>query len=199
MSVVALLGGTFDPPHLGHVGAARYVLERKLVSKVLVIPVFSHAFAKQPASPFDERLELCRLAFSELEQVEVSDLERQLSVPSYTITTVRALKERRPHESFRLLVGSDVVAELPRWHEAEALLRLCPPLVLERVGYPAPGALPAALPDISSSELRRSLRELGDPPYDTTAYRRLAQLMPAAVLKRALSEGHYRAGPKPTS
>jgi nicotinate-nucleotide adenylyltransferase len=189
---IGVLGGTFDPPHWAHVGAARYVLSEALVSRVFVVPVFSHAFAKQPLAPFESRVHMCELAFAGISGVEVLGIERELPSPSYTITTVRALRERFPAETFRLLVGTDVVSDLPRWHESAELLSLAPPLVLERRGYPFPGSLPAALPEVSSTELRQELARLHQHPDRADLRSRLSQLVPEVVLEWIRKQGLYR-------
>ena len=74
---VGVFGGSFNPPHVGHVLAAAYLLSMAAVDRVLVIPVFRHPFAKTLAS-FEDRLAMCQLAMTWLPQVEVSDIERQL-------------------------------------------------------------------------------------------------------------------------
>src|SRR3954453_19837484 len=81
---LAILGGSFDPPHFGHVFLAAYALGSANVERVLVVPVFQHAFAK-PLSPFEDRLHMCELAFRDLRRVEVSDLERELGGVSRTL------------------------------------------------------------------------------------------------------------------
>jgi nicotinate-nucleotide adenylyltransferase len=189
---IGVLGGTFDPPHLGHVGAAEYVLNHGLVSRVLVIPVFSHAFAKEPLAPFADRLQMCQLAFAHLPEVTISDIEKDLPTPNYTISTIRSLSVRFPEESFRIIIGSDVVSDLPRWRESDALLHLAPPLVLERQGYPSPLALQAQLPLIASSELRVDLRELGKKPNDPALTERISRCLPKAVFARILEKGLYQ-------
>ena len=74
---VALFGGSFNPPHMGHVLAVAYVLGVGLVDRVLVVPVFEHALGKQLV-PFQHRLEMARRAFGWLPRVEVSTIEEQL-------------------------------------------------------------------------------------------------------------------------
>jgi nicotinate-nucleotide adenylyltransferase len=189
---IGVLGGTFDPPHWAHVGAAGYVLSEGLVSRVLVVPVFAHAFVKAPLAPFESRVRMCELAFAGVSRVEVLDIEEHLPAPSYTIATVRALRERYPGESFRMLVGSDVVSDLARWHESEELLRLAPPLILERRGYPVSGSLPAELPQVSSTELRRELALLHRHQESAEVRARLSQWVPEPVLEWILEKGLYR-------
>jgi nicotinate-nucleotide adenylyltransferase len=189
---IGVLGGTFDPPHVAHVGAARYVLGAGLVSQVFVIPVFFHAFAKEPLAPFEARVRMCELAFADVPGATVQDLEKTLPSPSYTVATVRALKERYPNESFRIIVGTDVIPDLPRWHESSALLGLAPPLILERRGYPVEGALPAALPQVASTELRRNLELFHRDPSNHELRAQLSRLVPEPVLDWILEKGLYQ-------
>jgi nicotinate-nucleotide adenylyltransferase len=154
---VALFGGSFNPPHLAHVLAAQLVLASGAAQRVWVIPCGTHPFAKDLLD-FATRLKLCHLAFDPLgPRVEVLDLEGQRS-PSYTIDTVEDLKARFPEHSFRLLLGTDNLADLARWKDSQRLLELAPPLVIGRLGHQDRSAyLPLALPDVSSSEVRARL------------------------------------------
>lgn len=182
---VALYGGSFNPPHVGHVLAAAYLTSVAGFERVLVVPVFEHAFDKQLA-PFEQRVSLCRLAFSRLVDVEVSTIERELPAPNYTISTVKALLAHHPDWRIRVVVGADVLPEIERWHEADELQRLAPLYVLGRRGVSDSAAPPALLPDVSSSEIRaRCARETDDDPA-------LARLVPAPVLEVIRAWGLYR-------
>jgi len=189
---IGILGGTFDPPHRAHVAAVEFVLNQALVEQVFVIPVFAHAFAKRPTLSFDERLRLCELAFSGTRATRILDIERALQVPNYTVSTVRALTALYPNDSFRLLMGTDVGREFSRWREAESLRALAPPLLLERQGYPEGDALPANLPQVSSTELRALLRNFHERPGELGLRTELERLLPVAVLTEVLDRGWYR-------
>src|SRR5687767_3051770 len=104
---VALFGGSFNPPHIGHVLAVTYVLSVGRVDRVVVVPVFDHALGKR-LEPFEHRLEMARRAFDWLPQVDVSDIEERLGTPSRTLRTVLALESAHPEWDLRLLVGSDI-------------------------------------------------------------------------------------------
>jgi nicotinate-nucleotide adenylyltransferase len=194
MTRIAFFGGTFDPPHRGHTEAASWVARSGEVDEVLVVPVYGHAFDKKPWLDFEVRCELCRLAFGGRDHVSVSDIEATLPRPSYTIETIRALKRKYPDASFRLVVGTDIVSDLPRWREAEELLRIAPPLVLARKGYDGPG-IAADLPEISSSELRAMLVERRASPSPELEARLLRFLEPQ-VLARIWERGYDRNLPR---
>ena len=192
---LGFLGGSFDPPHVAHVEMARLALSSGHVDEVVVVPVFAHAFEKRAWASFDDRIALCGLAFAELPQVGVLPIERELASPSYTVQTIRALLSRRPAERMRLLVGADVVPELPRWHEADALLKLAPPLVFARVGTPLPTGAIAGLPAVSSTEVRTLLRKVLTDEPEPGDEARVESLLPLPVLAEIRRRRLYGAEP----
>ncbi len=181
---VAVFGGSFNPPHVGHVLAAAYALSIEAIDRVLVVPVFRHPFSKELA-PFDDRLRMCELAFRVVPQAEVSDVERRLGGDSLTLRTLERLREDHPSWSLRLVLGSDVVADLPKWHRFDRIRELAPPLFLQRAGSLEPGLGPAVLPEISSTAVRAAMRA-----GDRAA---LARTVPRAVVAHALAQGLYGA------
>ena len=153
---VAIFGGSFNPPHVSHVLAVTYALSTAPIDDVLVVPVFQHPFAKELAS-FDDRLEMCRLAMGWLPGVTISKVEQELGGESRTLRTVEHLIATRPRDAFRLLVGADVLADLPKWHRFDRIRELAPPIVLGRAGVEEREAPEAFLPAVSSTELRDRL------------------------------------------
>lgn len=188
---VAVFGGSFNPPHVAHVLAAVYALSVAPVDEVLVVPVFRHPFAKELA-PFDDRLAMCELAMGWIPGVRVSAVERDLGGESLTLRTLVHLAAENPSWCMRLLVGSDVVPDLPKWHRFDEVAKLASPLVLPRAGATEDEVL---LPDVSSTQVRARLGRAfgvaatgGDPAEDEI----LARLLPSRVLAYALSRGLYR-------
>jgi nicotinate-nucleotide adenylyltransferase len=183
---VALFGGSFNPPHVGHVLAVTYALSVGLVDRVIVVPVFEHALGKRLV-PFDHRLELCRRAFAWLPGVEVSGIEARLGAPSRTLHTILALEAEHPDWTLRLLVGSDITGEIDKWHAFEEIERRAPPLILDRAGAGA-GASARLLPEVSSTEVRALLgrRRSGE-----RIAPELAALVPSAVLDYVLAQQLY--------
>src|SRR5262249_33315608 len=131
---VAVFGGSFNPPHVAHLLAVVYALATAPVDRILVVPVYRHPFAKELA-PFEDRLEMCRLAMGWVPGVTISDIERELGGESLTLRTVEHLRSQHPEFELRLLVGADVLPDLPKWHRFERIAALAPPLVLARAGY----------------------------------------------------------------
>ncbi|MET0282878.1 MAG: nicotinate-nicotinamide nucleotide adenylyltransferase [Polyangiales bacterium] len=166
---LAVFGGSFDPPHVGHVFLAAYALSIAGVERVVAAPTFEHAFGK-PLSAFEHRMEMCRRAFAALPAVEVSPIERELGGTSRTLRLLTELQRRHPGHQLRLLIGSDILAESARWQGFDAIRALAPPIVVSRGGHGDEGG--PIFPQVSSSELRATLRR-GE--YD-------AQVLPHAVL-----------------
>jgi nicotinate-nucleotide adenylyltransferase len=180
---VAFFGGSFDPPHVGHVLGATYALSSGQVDRVLCVPVFAHPFAKS-LSAFEHRLAMARLAFQTLTRAEVSDIERTLPTPNYTWHTLQALRQQHPEWQLRLLAGSDVFAERHKWQHFDEVVQLAPPLLLPRAGVP--GTQETVLPEVSSSQVRALLR---DEPITSP---RLTALVPRNVLEYTAAHGLYR-------
>jgi nicotinate-nucleotide adenylyltransferase len=184
---VAFYGGSFNPPHVAHVLAAAYVLSAGDFEKLIVVPVFDHAFDKQLA-PFDDRVRMTELAMAVVGAVEVSRIEESLGSPSRTLFTLRALSQRHPTWRFRLVVGSDVLYEAQKWHAFEKIQELAPLFVLGRVGSPHPEAPEAILPAVSSTHVR----ELIARPDDALGRAELERLVPRAVLRYIEEHSLYR-------
>lgn len=156
---LAVFGGSFDPPHIGHVFLATYALSVGGVERVIVAPTFEHALGKR-LGPFAARLALCERAFAPLLGCEVSPIEQELGGTSRTLRLVTELQVRYPGHQLRLLIGADILAETQRWQRFDEIVARAPLLVAERGGY-ATGASAPLLPEVSSSAIRNAL-ERGD-------------------------------------
>lgn len=156
MQRVGIFGGSFNPPHVAHVLAASYALLVAPIDSICVIPVFQHPFAKELA-PYEARLRMCELAFEGVLHVEVSDVERRLGGESRTLRTLEHLQQVEPSWSMRLIIGSDVVADLPKWHQFDRIAAIAPPFVLERRGVGRVDK--SVLPEVSSTEVRELARK----------------------------------------
>lgn len=151
---IGILGGSFNPPHLGHVGMARLVLKEKKVDQVWVVPCFKHPFGK-PLVFFPHRFRMCRIAFKRFgKRLRLLDLERKLGGKSYTLRTVTSLQKKYPAKEFWLIVGKDVAREAKRWHGYRELKKQVRWLVLPR-GKKSPIA------NIRATKIREALRNGG--------------------------------------
>jgi nicotinate-nucleotide adenylyltransferase len=155
---IGILGGSFDPPHLGHVLLAAYALASAELDRLLVVPVYQHALHKHLA-PFEQRLRMCELAFQQLKHVEISTLERDLGGTSRSLRLVEAVAAQNPGATLRLVVGADILLEAHRWQAFDEVRRRAPLLVVGRAGVDCPELDPRApvLPDISSTDIRTAL------------------------------------------
>jgi nicotinate-nucleotide adenylyltransferase len=153
---LAIYGGSFDPPHVAHTLVCAYVLSAHAIDRVVVVPTAQHAFSK-PLSPFEHRLRMCELAMRDLQRVEVSAIERDLPVPSLTLRTLEHLQRAHPGAQLRLVIGSDLLAETASWYAYDRVRAIAPELIVQRAGAVTDASQPA-LPDVSSSEIRRRLR-----------------------------------------
>ena len=122
---IAIFGGSFNPPHLGHLRSALAAAEQLRPDRFLIIPDHKppHKVLEAGSPMPAERLELCRLNFGEVPNVEVSDIEIVRGGKSYTADTLDALKQRWPDAELYLLVGTDMLLDLGRWYRAEFIMR----------------------------------------------------------------------------
>jgi nicotinate-nucleotide adenylyltransferase len=154
---VAIFGGSFNPPHVGHQLVALYVLETAGVDELWFVPCWKHPFDKA-LEAFPDRLRMCEQAAVGLgPRVRVSDIEAQLGgEESPTLLTIRGLRTHHPEHEFLLVIGADLEPELPLWYGAEELRRTVRMLVVGRGGFA--GGSVVAMPAVSSTEIRARLR-----------------------------------------
>lgn len=157
MPKIALLGGSFNPPHVAHQMAALWALSCGGADQVWFMPCHRHPFGKALA-PFDLRVEMCQAACGVFppERARVTRIEAEDPRESRTLFTVRLLRERHPDLSFALLIGADILTEQESWYRFDEIQQLVEILVVGREGYPSPEGVPV-LPPVSSSEIRRRL------------------------------------------
>lgn len=161
MTTIALFGGSFDPPHLGHQLVVSYLLGTGEVDSVWVVPTYKHALGKNLA-PYEHRMTMCRQMIDIFSsgRVIVSDAERDLAkqegfVDSRTIHLVRHVRTEWPHLKFRFVIGSDLVDQFKTWDNFEEIEEICPPLVVGRLGYKSGNGM--TLPNISSSAIKNGI------------------------------------------
>ena len=188
---IGLFGGTFDPPHVGHLAAAvnaRHDLGLDVVLLV-VANVPWQKVGERVISPAEVRLELVRLAVGDVEGVEVCDLEIRRGGPSYTADTVRELFEEDPTRELFVIVGGDAAAGLPTWERVDEVRQRAVIAVVDRPGGawgPPPGwdveRVEVPRLEISSTDLRD--RVMDGRPLD--------YLVPAPVVSGIERLGLYR-------
>ncbi len=131
---LGIYGGTFNPPHIGHIRAAAAAVSQMGLDQLLVIPtgIPPHK-TLEPGSPSrEERLEMTRLAFADIGCATVMELELEKNGVSYTVQTVEALKKQWSDAQMYLIVGSDMYVTLGQWYQAGQLLNAVTPAVFSR-------------------------------------------------------------------
>jgi nicotinate-nucleotide adenylyltransferase len=195
---VGLLGGTFNPPHVGHLVCATQALGQLDLDRVLLVPVHEPPHKGMEIEPgVAHRVELCRRAVEGEERLGVSLADADIPGPSFTVDTLRRLNERSPGDQLTFIVGGDMAHSLPNWREPEAILELAEVAVAEREGIRRNDIIDrlAGLPvdrvrffdmprlDVSSSLVRRYV----------AAGRPIRHLVPEAVERYIADAGLYRA------
>ena len=132
---IGILGGTFNPPHLGHLICAQEAYLQLELDRVTLIParIPPHKRVEEEPGP-DHRLELCRAAVRGDDRFDVSDVEILREGPSYTVDTLELLHSRESESELFLIVGGDIAAGLPKWREPERVLSLATLAVAGRRG-----------------------------------------------------------------
>jgi nicotinate-nucleotide adenylyltransferase len=134
---IGILGGTFNPPHLGHLILAQEAYGELDLDQVLLIPAGIPPHKPVDAEPGPEhRIALCRLAIEDEDRFAVSDLELRRDGPSYTVDTLRELSTQAPTNDLFLILGADIAAGLPQWREPEQVLQLATVAITKRRGTP---------------------------------------------------------------
>jgi nicotinate-nucleotide adenylyltransferase len=187
---VVVYGGSFDPPHVAHVLTASHLIDQGGFERVLVVPVYEHAFHK-PLAPFEHRVAMCTLCFAGTTGVSVSDVEKTLPRPSYTVRTLERIAQDHPDWRLRFVMGSDALGETDKWRDYERVQALAPPYVVTRAGHERPELGPAVLPDVSSTRVRELFAH---GPNDRAARRELETLVPSAVVAYVEEHGLYHSG-----
>ena len=131
---IAIYGGSFNPPHLGHVEAARTVAAVLAPDRLLIVPasVPPHKALADGSPTAQQRLELCRLAFADIPGAEISEIELRREGKSYSYDTVRLLREENPDAQLTLVVGTDMLLSFEKWYQFRYLLENCALAVLAR-------------------------------------------------------------------
>ena len=121
---VGIFGGTFNPPHIGHIEAAKAFVSEAELDELLIIPAFIPPHKEYLSSVgCDERLEMCRLAFSDIEKTKISDIEIARGGKSYTYLTLQELSDE--DVELYLLCGTDMILTMDAWKNPDVIFSLC--------------------------------------------------------------------------
>jgi len=171
---IGLLFGSFNPVHVGHLIIANYMANYTTLDKVWLVVSPQNPLKKysELANTYD-RLEMCKLATDNSNNLQVSDVEMKLPQPSYTIDTLTHLKEKYPQHEFALIMGSDNLVSLPKWKNYKLILRDYQIYVYPRPGYentdlathPSVTITMTPLMELSATFIRKSLAEKKNVQY----------------------------------
>lgn len=182
---VAVYGGSFDPPHLGHVMVVSHLLlNDPTVEKVIIVPCFQQT--GKNLTDFERRFQMCVLAFDWLPRVHVSDIEERLGGESITLRTMQELKRESPHWNLRFVMGSDLLDSCKAWDGWDELEKIAPPMPIGRAGIsPVREGDPTPISPLVSSSIVRKALASGD-------YGEAERYLPTMVLRLIREERLYR-------
>ncbi len=168
---LGILGGTFNPPHLGHLEVARRAREELALDRVLLVPAHTAPYKSDSAGTGGERgardpgpehrLRMCELAVADDDRLSVCAIEVERGGLSYTVDTLRAMHARHPHAQLTFIVGADTASTLSAWREPVQLLELARLAVATRAGAPRQQVL-EALAEIGGASGAREAAEVLD-------------------------------------
>jgi len=197
---IGVLGGTFDPVHIGHLVVADEVTARLGLAEVLFVPA-GQPWLKANTSILasEHRIQMVRLAIADKPSFRLSTMEIERAGPTYTVDTIKELRKKLgAGDELFFILGWDNLLDLPRWHQPELLISMCRLVAVPRVGCPVPdlSSLEIAIPGLSQRVIM-----LDKPEIDINASlirERVAQglsishLVPEAVEKYIKEHGLYR-------
>ncbi len=197
-----IFGGAFNPPHNGHVNLAVEAARQLKLRRLIIIPTFESPHKSTKLAPFEQRMEMCRIAFPEkidlgngiVCNIEISDIERRMGGVSYTINTIRELQKREPKSRFYLLIGGDMLYSFDKWFKYESILKECEVCAAARGGDNYTDmlefanemgrikVLPMDIVDVSSTQVREIAANGGD----------ISALVPKSVADHIAEHGLYK-------
>ena len=173
---IALVGGAFDPVHFGHLAAAQTVYESFDVDRVVLMPLGDAPHKSLSSTPAAERYEMVREAVRDNPALAVSDMEIRRGGKTYTVDTLRQIKDINPDMDIYFVMGADEFKAIDTWREPESLFSLCRVIAVSRPGYDTASLIKKTAEvkeryvgeasflevpslDISSSDLRKRIRD----------------------------------------
>ncbi|MBX3462437.1 MAG: nicotinate (nicotinamide) nucleotide adenylyltransferase [Planctomycetes bacterium] len=198
---LAVLGGSFNPPHQTHLRLARAALRALPIDELRIVPAGDHPHKRGgDLAPAGHRLAMCRLAFADLPAVVVDDREVLRRGPSFTVDTLAELRREHPDRPLFFLIGSDNLPLLPTWRDHHRLLALATVVTVPRRGHPVDAAGLAGL-DLTAGERASLLEHVLPEPADEIAASELRRRwcagerdldeIPAAVRRYMAAERVY--------
>lgn len=203
MKRLGILGGTFDPIHIGHLVMASYAIDALHLDAVWFMPAQTPPHKQREITDVEHRAEMCRLAVSLDSRFEFSDLDLQGEAPSYTSELLERVHQLLPEAELVFLIGTDSLMNFPTWHEPERILDLASLGVAERPGTVLEDHVLDALPGLrakvqafDSPLIELSSTEIRD---RRAANLSITYLVPESVENYIFENGLYRCPATKTS
>lgn len=179
---IAIFGGKFDPPHLGHQLTVFLALEKYIMDEVWIIPSLTHPFGYE-SSDFEHRCKMCEIMIRpwSKDKVKVSKAETEIADGTgYTVDLIRHLKKKHPDLGFHLFIGADNWKLKSKWHNFEEIEKLCENIIVIGRGNDLNDGF--SLPEISSTQIKEMIKKNLDP----------SPLLPEGIMEYIERSGLYR-------
>ena len=158
MKKVGILGGTFDPPHYGHLLIANEVHSALQLDEIWFMPNHEPPHKKKPESVMDEdRLKMLKLAIAGNPDFTIQPIELKREGPSYTVDTMKMLKTEYADHQFFFIIGADMIEYLPKWHKIDELVHLVQFVGVERTSYSHQTDYPVLYVDVPAIDVSSSM------------------------------------------
>ncbi|MRG86664.1 nicotinate-nucleotide adenylyltransferase [Salinibacillus xinjiangensis] len=169
MRKIGLLGGTFDPPHIGHLIIGEEVYQKLKLDEIWFIPSSVPPHKDTTTTEPEHRKEMVDLSIRENPHFRLETFELEREGRSYTVDTIKALQSSHPDDEFFFIIGADMVEYLPKWHKIDELMGMVQFVGVAREGYSLASAysiteVEIPMIEISSTEIRKRL-DAGNPVY----------------------------------
>lgn len=164
MKNIGILGGTFDPPHIGHLIIAEAVRERISLEEIWFMPSYEPPHKETAHSSVKHRLNMLELSLESNPYFSINPIETKRHEKSFTVDTMEELTEQQPDTNFHFIIGADMVEYLPHWKDIERIIELVTFIGVKRAGYHIHTSYPVKeievpMVNISSTMLRSKIHQ----------------------------------------
>ena len=191
MSRIGILGGTFDPPHNGHIAMAETAIRKLKLKEVIFVPAKTPPHkSREEISSQQDRLAMLKLAVGGRNKFRISEIEFNRRGPSYTVDTLAELQRQNPDDEFYFLIGADNISDMESWYQPERILEIVKVAAAGRPGFSPEGKFSAMIESfdmtpvsVSSTMIREKVR----------SDQSISGLLPSAVEEYILKRNLYKA------
>lgn len=164
MKKIGILGGAFNPPHLGHLIIAEQVKDQLALDEIWFIPTYLSPHKDQAGISVEDRIKMLRKSIDSNQDFSINLIEIKREGISYTIDTIKSLREEHPGHKFYFIIGADMVEYLPKWKNIDELIKLVTFVGVKRLNYQLKSPYPVKVIDlprieISSSYIRNKIKQ----------------------------------------